>query len=303
MVPCSDSIAQTTLTRAESEVAVRGFSHAPLFSAAQDVLCRLLRANPRKRATIENIRTHPWINDGYSKPPMQQPISNINQKDRRRLSSKISCLSEAPLRGLTPRPRSNSRTPSVSSATSRNKKSSSAHPSETEALKNAKRKLVLEPSSPAATSSGPRSPLSMKTVKEEAPPERPKSASAMLSKIPSKPPRPSKSKVETMIGEEFHERSKSDVTPPSTTGGELKKCSSYDNKGSPQGTPEPKLLTPDRRTLSENMSLAKFATSEYVEPPKIKDAGEFSLPNTNNISKYLTLSPIQILNLPPSMSQ
>ena len=249
------------------------------------MLSRLLRANPKKRATIENMRLHPWTNDGYSKPPMQQPLSNINNTNRRRLSSKISCLVDTPIKGMTPgsRTRSDSRLnerpgmkPRTPSSLRTNKQpadpgtASPANPA-------AKRKLVMEPGSPKG---------SMRAVQEEPEAERPKSASAMLSKTPSKPPRPSRSKLDRceMMGIPSPRQSGSGITSPRcivSPEASLKKSSSYDNKNS-EGAPENKFkLTPDRRTLSENMSTAKFS-SHYdqvkdFKPPAFKDQGEITM--------------------------
>lgn len=256
-----------------------------LSKSALDMIARLLRANPKKRATIENIRLHPWTNDGYSKPPMQQPLSNINHKDRRRLSSKISCLAETPIKGMTPgsRTRSDSRLNERGSISMkpRTPSSSMPRPSSTKSSEsptpnpNAKRRLVMEPSSPQ--------PLAMKPVSEEPEVERPKSASAMLSKVPSKPPRPSRSKLERM-GQKSDQRSGSEsdsrnaLTPESA----LKRSSSHGNKAKPSSPDDKFKLTPDRRTLSENTSLAQFS-SDYerdinsFKPPEIKDAGEITM--------------------------
>ena len=253
------------------------------------MIARLLRANPKKRATIENIRLHPWTNDGYSKPPMQQPLSNINHKDRRRLSSKISCLVDTPIKGMTPstRTRSDSRLiersmkPRTPSASMRPSTKSSESPVSNP---NAKRRLVMEPStSPQPT---------MKSVSEEPEVERPKSASAMLSKVPSKPPRPSRSKLERceMMGIPGSPSKNSDQRSGSESDGRkalspdsaLKRSSSHGNKVK-TSSPENKFkLTPDRRTLSENTSLAQFS-SDYereisnFKPPAIKDAGEITM--------------------------
>lgn len=252
------------------------------------MLSRLLRANPKKRATIETMRLHPWTNDGYSKPPMQQPLSNINNKDRRRLSSKISCLVETPIKGMTPnsRTRSDSRLnerggmkPKTPTTPSRVPKC----PQEVVAPPNpsVKRRLILEPSSPAP---------SMRPVSEEPELERPKSASAMLSKIPSKPPRPSRSKLDrcemgipsprfsSKSGTDFSSANRNVLSPDAA----LKKSTSYDNKKTNPESPENKFkLTPDRRTLSENMSLAQFS-NDYDKvknflPPDFKDAGEITM--------------------------
>ena len=267
---------------------------------ALDLLSRLLRANPKKRATIENIRVHPWTNDGYTKPPMQQPASNINHTNRRRLSSKISCLSDTPIKGLTASSRTKSdnrlsdnrgvikpRTPSsVNRSTPRSKADSERSiPTPATVNSNVKRKLVMEPASPQPT---------MKMVKEEPEPEleleRPKSATAML-KTPSKPPRPSRSKldraeilssgIKSPETGSFHERSKSEATSPEvqTT---PKKSSSYDNKSHPSPINDPKFkLTPDRRTMSESTSLAKYSEYDSIgrsfKPPIIKDAGEITM--------------------------
>jgi len=262
-----------------------------LTKSALDMIARLLRANPKKRATIENIRLHPWTNDGYSKPPMQQPLSNINHKDRRRLSSKISCLVDTPIKGMTPgsRTRSDSRlnerssmkprTPSASMRPSTKSSQESTIPNP-----NAKRRLVMEPSSPQPA---------MKAVSEEPEIERPKSASAMLSKVPSKPPRPSRSKLERceMMGIPGSPSKNTDQRSGSESDGRkkvlspdsaLKRSSSHGNKLKPS-SPENKFkLTPDRRTLSENTSLAQFS-SDYerdinsFKPPAIKDAGEITM--------------------------
>ncbi|KAL5256703.1 hypothetical protein ACHWQZ_G011833 [Mnemiopsis leidyi] len=259
-----------------------------LTKSALDMIARLLRANPKKRATIENIRLHPWTNDGYSKPPMQQPLSNINHKDRRRLSSKISCLVETPIKGMTPgsRTRSDSRLnersmkPRTPSASMRPSTKSGETPVSNP---NAKRRLVMEPSSPQPA---------MKSVSEEPEIERPKSASAMLSKVPSKPPRPSRSKIERceMMGIPGSPTKNSDQRSGSESEGRqalspdsaLKRSSSHGNKVK-QSSPESKFkLTPDRRTLSENTSLAQFS-SDYerdinsFKPPAIKDAGEITM--------------------------
>ena len=138
----------------------------------------------------------------------------------------------------------------------------------------------MEPSSPQP---------SMNVVSEEPELERPKSASAMMSK-PSKPPRPSRSKIERceMIGipgspvpdpgtfsagESLDNRS--DLSPEAV----FKRSSSYGNKVDQNDLDLKFKLTPDRRTLSENTSLAKFACDEprHFKPPLIKDAGEITM--------------------------
>lgn len=251
------------------------------------MLSRLLRANPKKRASIENIRLHPWTNDGYSKPPMQQPLSNINHKDRRRLSSKISCLVDTPIKGMTPtaRTRSDSRisekVPGIKPRTPSSGIRPVSKPGESNiGNPNVKRRLVMEPSSPSP---------SMNAVSEEPELERPKSASAMLSK-PSKPPRPSRSKIERC--EMIDIPGSPTQEPGSVSGGEsvdsknavspeavFKRSSSYGNEVDPKNVDLKFKLTPDRRTLSENTSLAKFSCDEPrdFKPPLIKDAGEITM--------------------------
>ena len=38
-----------------------------------DLLAKILVRDPDKRATIEQIRQHPWVSTGYPEPPPQYP--------------------------------------------------------------------------------------------------------------------------------------------------------------------------------------------------------------------------------------
>lgn len=267
-----------------------------LTKLATDLLSRLLRANPKKRATIENIRVHPWTNDGYTRPPMQQPLSTVNHGNRRRLSNKISCLSETPIKGLTP----NSRTKSDSKLSDhmgrisiKPKTPSSARterPSSVGGVKtgltnpNVKRKLMSEPASPKI---GFREPLHTQPIKEadretergERELERPKSAAAMLSKpqMPAKPPRPSRSRLGKC--DMVTDVATDDTDSPEDNKQGAKRSSSCNRDTS--DTSEPHYLTPDRRTLSENINLAKYGSdydaSPDFRPPQISGEGEITM--------------------------
>lgn len=268
-----------------------------LTKLATDLLSRLLRANPKKRATIENIRVHPWTNDGYTRPPMQQPLSTVNHGNRRRLSNKISCLSETPIKGLTPNSRTKSDSklsdhmgrisikPKTPSSGRTERPSSGGGVSKTGLTNpNVKRKLMSEPASPKT---GFREPLHSQPIKEaeretERELERPKSAAAMLSKsqMPAKPPRPSRSKLGKcdMVADMGGDDTDGATSPEDPKQLGSKRSSSYNRDSD---TSEPHYLTPDRRTLSENINLAKYG-SDYdaapdFKPPQISGEGEITM--------------------------
>ena len=225
---------------------------------------------------------------------MQQPLSTVNHGNRRRLSNKISCLSETPIKGLTP----NSRTKSDSKLSDhmgrisiKPKTPSSARterPSSVGGVKtgftnpNVKRQLMSEPASPK---SGYREPLHTQPIKEaeretERELERPKSAAAMLSKpqMPAKPPRPSRSRLgKCELGTDVA-TDDTDGDSPEDSKKAAKRSSSCNRDSDPS---PPHYLTPGRRTLSENINLAKYgsdydASPDFI-PPQINGEGEITM--------------------------
>lgn len=58
---------------------------ANLSKSVKDLMNRMIVADPKQRATLSEVRTHPWINEGFDAPPTcllppRPPVSKINEE-------------------------------------------------------------------------------------------------------------------------------------------------------------------------------------------------------------------------------
>jgi len=66
---------------------IRGIYEEPdtLSQGVKDLIRNMLNPSPRERITIEEIRMHPWINEGFSEPPpsllvIRQPVFEVREE-------------------------------------------------------------------------------------------------------------------------------------------------------------------------------------------------------------------------------
>jgi len=77
-----------------SHNSIRGIYEEPeqLSRTVRDLIKKMLNPSPRDRITIQEIRTHPWINDGFSEPPpsllvVRQPVFEVREEILTQLES------------------------------------------------------------------------------------------------------------------------------------------------------------------------------------------------------------------------
>src|SRR5690242_56615 len=66
---CLPWAGDTLSEQMDNLIHVRYTCHNTTSKSCQNLIASLLSLDPKKRATIEEVRKHPWVNEGFQGPP------------------------------------------------------------------------------------------------------------------------------------------------------------------------------------------------------------------------------------------